>query len=80
MGEKLLKLKKLAEFFQEANGDFSSIRLLSIVWVLGIFTVWAYVTIRTRTCLTISPEILAFASSLVLYKVGQKFGEKPPGA
>lgn len=70
-------MKRLAEFFQEANGDFSSIRLLAIVWVLGIFVVWAFVTIRTRVCLTISAEILAFASSLVLYKVGQKWGEKP---
>lgn len=63
---------------REDNGNFSSIRLISVVWGVGLFVVWAAVSIVKQAPQDIPVGILGFASSVILWKAAQKFGEKPP--
>lgn len=65
----------IGQFFKEANGNFSSIRLISMLWGVGMFVVWAVVCAISRTIHDIPVGVLGFASSVILWKAVQKYGE-----
>lgn len=65
-------------FLREDNGNFSSIRLIAVLWGVGMFVVWAAISIIKRAPQDIPVGILGFASSVILWKAAQKYGEKGP--
>ena len=69
---------KILEIFQDDNGGYSSKRVLAIVWGLGVFGVWAYVSIRTRAMAPLAWEHVGIVFSLAGVVAAGKWGEKPP--
>jgi len=62
--------------FRESDGKISAIRILMLLWGIGLFIVWSSISLYKMEPAIIDGQLLLFASSIVLYKVGQKFGEK----
>lgn len=74
---------KLSEFFQESGSkQLSSTRLGFLVWVLGLFCIYAYRTVFVPGCLEPLPQSLdVIGITLILggLKFGQKFKENGNG-
>ena len=62
--------------FREADGKISAIRILMLLWGVGLFVVWTTISLYHMEPAVIDGQLLLFGSSIVLYKVGQKYGEK----
>lgn len=71
---------KLAEFFQDPTGGFSSVRLAFLVWSLGVFIVWAVASLSEKSVKPIDTSIIMMIGAVSTAKVVQRFGEKeePP--
>jgi uncharacterized membrane-anchored protein len=68
---------RLHEFFEDADGSFSAMRLAFIVFILLVATVWVFVAIKTLTIPALPDSVVGTVAALVIGKAGQKFGEKP---
>jgi len=73
-------IRKLQEFLSEANGQFSSIRLVLLAWGLGVLGVWTYLSIRNKTIQPVDNGIVAIFGILFAGKVVQKAAEEKPRA
>jgi Na+/H+ antiporter NhaB len=66
----------LKELLSDNSGGLSTIRILSIGWVLLVAIVWAVVALKTRTMPDIPGGVLALSGVIVGGKVVQRFGER----
>ncbi|MBU0700197.1 hypothetical protein KKE26_02715 [bacterium] len=68
---------KILQFLQDEKGMFSSTRLVFIIWGIGVFVVWAIVSIRSTTpgLVQIDTNMMLVLLSLMTGKAVQKFGE-----
>lgn len=67
---------KLSEFLQDNSGGLSSMRLVFLVWTLGIFSIWAYASVSTRTLVPIPESVIVMFSAICTAKSVQRIGEK----
>lgn len=68
-------LSRLAQFFQDDTGQLSAMRLLFILWGVGVFGVWLFLSIKTAAMVAVPWSIISFISSLVAGKVVQSYTE-----
>jgi len=72
----MIGLIKALEFLQESNGTLSSNRLLFIIWILGVLSVWIVLCLKSGTLLEIPDSVTAITGIIITGKVTQKFAEK----
>lgn len=58
-------------FTQDSNGDSSSMRLGVLIWVIGVFVVWAAVSIANRSMVDIPASVGAILAAFLTAKVTQ---------
>lgn len=66
----------LSKFLSESNGSLSSLRLLMFVWVLGVFVVWATVSVKVWAPAELPDSVITVLGLLCAGKVIQKPMEK----
>lgn len=71
---------KALEIFQDDNGNYSSKRVLAVLWGVGVFAVWAYVSVREAKMAPLAWEHVGIVFSLAGVVAAGKWGEKPPVA
>lgn len=62
-------------FFQDADGNLSSIRLAFLLWAAGVLVVWIIMSLKGTKLADIPPEVLTVLGILMTGKVVQKFSE-----
>lgn len=67
---------KLGEFVQDNSGGLSSMRLIFLTWGLGLFLVWAGISIRTGTLQPLPDSLIILTLGISGTKAVQRFGEK----
>lgn len=70
-------LKKLGEFFEGPSGQKSSARLLSVLSVVIVLAVWAFVSLRAMSLQNIPEMVVFFVLGINGAKVAQRWAEKP---
>ena len=68
-------MKKLLEFLEEDNGQFSSTRLVVTLWNVCLMAVWVYTSFKTGQMAPIDAGVLAGMGIMQATKVGQKIVE-----
>lgn len=66
----------MSEFFKEASGRLSSMRLMFIVGVIVVFAMWICSVLWSFTLPDIPPGVIALLGLLIGGKVGQRYAEK----
>jgi hypothetical protein len=64
-----------AEFLQDDNGDLSSIRLVLVLWAVGVFVAWAIASCSHRQLAPVPESVAAILGVLSGGKVLQRFRE-----
>ena len=64
----------IRKILSDDNGNLSAIRTVPVLGTTNAFAVWTYICV-TKGQLYFFVEILAFLSSLLLYKTAQKYIE-----
>ena len=67
---------KIAQFFNDDTGQLSSMRLIFILWGVGVFGVWGAVSIMTKTLSAIPIGAVEIMGMCLASKVVQSFAEK----
>lgn len=68
-------MSRLGEFFQEANGSFSSSRLAFLLWAIGTLVVWILTSVKAGALQPIPESALMILGMLMTGKVVQKWAE-----
>ena len=73
-------MQQLTGFFQDGSGNLSATRLSFLLWAIGVFGVWAWVSIHTNTLAPIDPSVQTILGVLMTGKVVQSFSRNdgPP--
>lgn len=71
-------LYKLSDFVRDEGGRLSSMRLLFLIWGLGTFAVWAYLSLKTLALVALPLSVTSFIISLIGGKVLQSYTETMP--
>ena len=74
-------MDNLSNFFKECNGKHCPVRLIYLIWGIGIFLIWAFLSISNKQIQAIDQSVIVFFGLAVTGKVIQKpFEEKlnPP--
>lgn len=64
-------MSNFAEFFQDHTGGNSSMRLMALAVILGVFVVWAVVSIDKMVLVEIPQSVVEFVGGLLIAKVWQ---------
>lgn len=65
------------QFFQDGDGDFSSMRLVVILWALGILVMWMFCCFFQRQLVVLPESVIAALGILITGKAVQKKIEQP---
>lgn len=68
---------RIFEFFLDADGRFSSTRLVFIAWGFGVLVAWMSTSINGGALQSLDWSIVGILASLMTGKAVQSFGEKP---
>lgn len=68
-------LKGISSFVREKDGKVSSSRLLFLIWGVGIFLTWAYISYQTKNLQPIPESVVTILGILAGTKAVQRFGE-----
>jgi len=68
----------LGQFFQDSDGKLSATRLVMILWVIGTFLIWSYISIKSVALVQLPSSVVDILGILLTGKVVQKFGETSP--
>ena len=63
------------DFFKDSEGQFSSMRLGFLLWIIGVFIVWSFVSFKSKTLVAIPEPVVEILGVCVLGKVGQSWTE-----
>ncbi|HSY26997.1 MAG TPA: hypothetical protein VK832_05810 [Burkholderiaceae bacterium] len=66
-------MQNVVGFLQDGNGNLSATRLAFLLWAIGVFGVWAWVSIHTNTLMPIDPSVQTILGVLMTGKVVQSF-------
>ncbi len=65
-----MKLKTfIAQFFRDDSGMSSATRLAFIVWSLGVFLIWVYMCVLTKTLVVIPQTVVELTLVFMMGKV-----------
>lgn len=64
------------EFIQDNEGGLSSMRLAFLTWTLGLFLIWAGISIQTHTIQPLPDSLIILTLGISGTKAVQRFGEK----
>lgn len=67
---------KIAEFLQEDDGGFSSMRLVTVCWLIGPLALWTWLGIKNGTMAEIPETVIVVLGMVLTGKVTQKVAEK----
>ncbi len=68
---------RLLQFLEDKKtGTFSATRLALLLWVVGVFVVWAYASISTMELQAVPDSVVTILGLLVGGKVVQRYGER----
>jgi len=62
--------------FEDNSGGASSARILMLVWGLGVFIVWCYISLHSGVMLSLPETVITVLLGMSAMKVVQRFGEK----
>jgi len=68
---------KIMQLCQEDNGNYSSTRLVFMLWAIGTLLVWSYMSIKLGSLQVIDSSHTMILAIFMTGKVVQKYGEKP---
>lgn len=63
------------QMFNDLNGKTSSIRILTFMVVFIIMVVWAYISMKSETMISIDPGLIGVIGTLIGGKAIQSFAE-----
>lgn len=66
----------LKGILEDNSGGASSSRVLMLVWGLGVFVVWCYISLHTGVMLALPETVITVLLGMSAMKVVQRFGEK----
>jgi len=66
----------LQSIIEDNSGGLSSIRILMLIWGIGVFGVWLYVSIHTGSMSSVPDSIITILLGTTAVKTVQRFGEK----
>jgi hypothetical protein len=69
----------MAKFFQDDKGNGSSMRLLMAVWMIGVFAVWAIISLTKGEMPDLPSMIGTVIMAILAAKVWQKYPEAKTG-
>ena len=69
---------KLLQFLKEGDGQYSSMRLVMLMWNIALLGVWIYTSIKTGAMAPIDWSALGALGIVQAGKVAQSFSEEPP--
>lgn len=69
------QMKGIGSLVQEKQGKVSTSRVLLLLWGVGLFLVWAFVSIINRNITEIPESVVTVIGILSGSKVLQRFGE-----
>lgn len=67
----------MSKWLQDDKGNESSLRKLMAVWMIGVFTVWAIISIWKMELMDLPAMIGTVIMFILGAKVWQKYAEKP---
>jgi len=67
----------LKGILEDNSGGASSTRILMLVWGVGVFVVWAYISLHTGVMVVLPETVITVLLGTSAMKVVQRFGEKP---
>jgi len=67
---------RISEFLQEKNGQFSSTRLLFLVWGLCVLVTWMFISIKSNVMQSVDWSVVGILFTFMTGKVWQKYKEK----
>lgn len=68
----------ISYFLKDDAGNYSSKRLLAVMWGLGVFVVWSCVSFKKGEMAPLAWEHVGIVLSLAGVVAAGKWGEKPP--
>jgi hypothetical protein len=69
----------IRKILSDDNGNLSSKRVLAVLWGVGVFFVWAFVSVRKGEMAPLAWEHVGIVLSLAGVVAAGKWGEKPGG-
>ena len=68
-------MNNIGTFFKDESGQYSAMRLSFVVWSLGVFGVWAAVSIIDKSMAALPKEVITMVGLTLGAKVFQSFSE-----
>jgi len=68
----------LSQFFKDDTGQYSATRLAFLIWAAGVFLVWAYMCILTKSLVEIPQTVVEVTGLFMGGKVIQSHIENQP--
>lgn len=68
-------MNNLSSFLEDNSGGFSSIRLLMLLWGVGVMIVWTYLSINSNQMIPIPDSVVTILLGTGAIKAVQRFGE-----
>jgi len=65
------------KILMEGNGKPSATRVVTVVWGLGVFVVWAYLSVTTSQIINLPDHVMEILGIVLTGKVVQRFAESP---
>jgi hypothetical protein len=67
----------LRQFLEDKKtAQFSATRLAFLLWVIGVFAIWAYASVRATELQAIPESVVTVLGLLAGSKVVQRYGER----
>lgn len=68
---------RLQQFLEDKKtGQFSATRLALLLWVTGVFVVWAYASVSAMELEAVPDSVVTILGLLLGGKVVQRYGER----
>ena len=71
-------VKPLREFFEDASGGLSSMRLAFVLGYLSVIGVWVYVSIQQISMIEVPNSVLVLLGTITAAKIWQRNMENEP--
>jgi len=68
----------IRKIISDDAGNLSSKRVLAVLWGVGVFVVWAFVSVKKGEMTPLAWEHVGIVLSLAGVVAAGKWGEKPP--
>ncbi len=70
-------MNRLTEFLQNDTGRFSAMRLVFLLWSVGILGMWGYCNVQDKKMIEIPSTVVTAFATIAGWKTVQAWTEKP---